>query len=258
MTRRANGEGSVFPYRNGYAAYVWVSTPTGTRKRRWVYGKTRDVVHDKWVKLHAKATQSPLPTTTPTVTAYLTYWLNEIIKPSREPETYAYYEAMSRLYIIPGVGRKHLDKLTVRDVQSWLNKLPGICQCCAQEKDAHRPEGRLRCCAIGACCKDYPSRRTIEASRNTLRAALNHARREELLSRNAAEMVRLPAGRRVARRGRSWSVDEARRFLASARADNDPLYALWVMILLLGLRKGEVLGLVWSAIDTGKACSAIV
>ena len=26
---RANGEGSIFPYRNGYAAYSWVHTPDG-------------------------------------------------------------------------------------------------------------------------------------------------------------------------------------------------------------------------------------
>lgn len=37
---RGNGEGSIFPYRNGYAAYVWVTTPDGTRKRKWVYAKT--------------------------------------------------------------------------------------------------------------------------------------------------------------------------------------------------------------------------
>ncbi len=38
---RANREGSIFPYRSGYAAYAWVTTPEGERKRRWVYGKTR-------------------------------------------------------------------------------------------------------------------------------------------------------------------------------------------------------------------------
>jgi hypothetical protein len=27
---RANGEGSIFPYRNGFAAYVWVSKPNGS------------------------------------------------------------------------------------------------------------------------------------------------------------------------------------------------------------------------------------
>lgn len=38
---RANGEGSLFPYRHGYAAYVWVPKPNGTRDRKYVYGKTR-------------------------------------------------------------------------------------------------------------------------------------------------------------------------------------------------------------------------
>jgi integrase len=39
-------------------------------------------------------------------------------------------------------------------------------------------------------------------------------------------------------------VDEARRFLESSRRDNDPLYALWVLILVMGLRRGEAMGLV--------------
>lgn len=52
---RSNGEGSIFPYRNGYAAYVWVTTPAGDRKRKWVYGKTRTETHDKWLQLHKEA-----------------------------------------------------------------------------------------------------------------------------------------------------------------------------------------------------------
>jgi hypothetical protein len=28
MARRHNGEGSIYPYRNGFAAYVWIVTPT--------------------------------------------------------------------------------------------------------------------------------------------------------------------------------------------------------------------------------------
>jgi hypothetical protein len=34
---RVNGEGSIFPYRNGgHAAYAWVTTPVGERKRKYV------------------------------------------------------------------------------------------------------------------------------------------------------------------------------------------------------------------------------
>jgi len=84
----------------------------------------------------------------------------------------------------------------------------------------------------------------IEAPRGTLRAALNHAMREELISRNVAELVTLPKARKKNRRRNSWTVDEARKFLERSRNEDDPLYPLWVLILVLGLRKGEALGLI--------------
>ena len=44
--RRANSEGSIYPYRDGmFAAYVWVSTPDGKRRRKYVYGKTLSLIH---------------------------------------------------------------------------------------------------------------------------------------------------------------------------------------------------------------------
>lgn len=58
---------------------------------------------------------------------------------------------------------------------------------------------------------------------------------------------KLPPVRR--RKGRAWTSDEARRFLESARTDRDPLYAAYVLILVLGLRKGEVLGLTEDDVD---------
>ena len=183
MAKRANGEGSMFSYRNGYAAYVWVTTPAGESRKKWVYGKTREVVHEKYVRLLNEAKQRPISTSVPSVQQYLTYWLKEVIGPNREPNTYSHYELMSRLHIIPALGGKRLDRLTVRDVQAVLNKMPGACQCCAQGKDAKRiknhtdPRKRQRCCAIGECCQDYPSRRTIQAARNTLRAARPSPRR---------------------------------------------------------------------------------
>jgi integrase len=64
----------------------------------------------------------------------------------------------------------------------------------------------------------------------------------------------LPLGpRRTTRRGQSWDVDEARTFLEPAYADRDPLYPLWVLILVLGLRKGEAQGLVWPSVDPDNA-----
>ena len=36
------GEGSIYPYRTKFAAYVWVTTPDGKRERKYVYGQTRE------------------------------------------------------------------------------------------------------------------------------------------------------------------------------------------------------------------------
>lgn len=250
---RANGEGSIFPYRNGYAAYVWVTKPDGTRARKWIYGKTRPEVHEKWLKLHQRAQQGPMVTSAPTVGDYLDYWLREVIEPHRAPATFDNYERFVRLYIKPGLGMKRLDRLQVRDVQTWINVVAKTCQCCAQGKDASRPVGKRRCCGIvgGTCCGDRPSSRMVSDIRNTLRSALSHAVAEELVSRNVAVPVKLSPVRK--RRRRPWSSDEARAFLESARSDNDPFYAAYVLILVLGLRRGEVLGLTWDDVDLKQA-----
>ncbi|HEY2984616.1 MAG TPA: site-specific integrase, partial [Jatrophihabitantaceae bacterium] len=109
-----------------------------------------------------------------------------------------------------------------------------------------------RCCAVGECCEDFLSARSVANVRDCLRAALSHACDvDQLISRNPAALVKLPRVRR--RRGRAWTSDEARAFLESARVDDDPLYAAFVLILVLGLRRGEVLGLMWDDIELDRA-----
>ncbi|WP_214416636.1 N-terminal phage integrase SAM-like domain-containing protein [Sphaerisporangium fuscum] len=182
MGQRANGEGSIFPYKNGYAGYVWVTTPEGERKRKWAYGKTRDETHKKWLKLHEAAARGPVVTKSMTVGAYLDRWIHEVVAPNLAPSTAATYEVFSRLYIGPALGTKRLDKLTVRDVQTWYNKLRTTCQCCAQGKDARRPTKKQKCCAVGACCQQTASDRTVRDAWTILRAALNNAIRDELIT----------------------------------------------------------------------------
>jgi len=246
--RRARGEGSIFPYRDGmFAAYVWVTKPDGRRARKYVYGPTREVVHAKWVALHQRAAAGPVATKTPALSEYLAYWLREVVEPSLRPKTAETYAMHCRLYIEPGLGRKRLDKLTVPEVRTWLNKLAVTCQCCAQGKDAARSPKAQHCCAVGKCCEQRLSRRTVMDVRSVLRAALNNAMNEELIAKNVATSIKLPSPR--SRRGQSWSVEEARRFLVSARDDGDRLYAAYVLILVLGLRRGEVLGLTWPLVD---------
>jgi len=252
--QRANGEGSIFPYRKGYAAYVWVTAPDGARRRKWAYGKTREETHAKWLKLHEQAGRGPVATSSPTLADYLAYWLREVIvEPNYAPLTCATYETLTRLYVVPTLGQKRLDKLSLRDVRAWMNKLRDTCQCCAQGKDARRPERRRRCCAAtpADCCRQVASDRTIRDAWTILCSALTNAVTEELVPRNVASLLHVAKPRR--RKVKSWTADEARHFLESARRENDPLYAAYVLILVLGLRKGEAIGLPWNAVSLDRA-----
>jgi len=247
MAKRHNGEGSIYPYRNGFSAHVWITTPEGRRQRKSVYGKTREEVHAKWLKLHGQAGRGPVAPRVPKLEDFLDGWLTDVVRAGLAPATAANYELFVRPYIVPDLGAKKVDKLTVRDVQVWLNALRTRCQCCAQGKDAARPTPR--CCAAGKCCHKVASDWTVHQAWMVLRGAMTAAMREELVSRNVTALVRVPVPR--PQKPATWTVDEARRFLESARADGDPLYAGYVLMLVLGLRRGELLGLGWEDIDLG-------
>jgi integrase len=201
-------------------------------------------------QLHEVASKGPVATSSPTLADYLTYWLREVVvPPNYAPLTCATYEIMTRLYIVPGLGGKRLDKLALRDVRSWLNGLRDTCQCCAHGKDARRPETLRRCCARipATCCRQVASERTLRDAWTILCSALTNAVTEELIPKNVAGLLHESKPRK--HKIKPWTVEEARQFLESARQDRDPLYAAYVLILVLGLRKGEVIGLPWSAVD---------
>jgi integrase len=89
------------------------------------------------------------------------------------------------------------------------------------------------------------SPRTVQYVHSILRRALEDARREELVGRNVAREVSPPRFER--REFTALSSAEARVLLAAAA--DDRLYGVYVLALVLGMRRGEVLGLRWSAVD---------
>ncbi|GIJ10579.1 tyrosine-type recombinase/integrase [Micromonospora andamanensis] len=106
---------------------------------------------------------------------------------------------------------------------------------------------------------------TLRHVHTTLRAALNAAIREGLIVDNPARRVQLPAQERPLARlwtenrvteweatGERpsvavWTPVQLAAFLDYVRDDN--LFALWWLIALRGLRRGEAAGLRWSEID---------
>jgi integrase len=251
MSKRGNGEGSLYPAEGAWRGYVWCSRPDGTLYRKYVRGQSYEEAQQNWLSLRDRAMRGPVSSDLPKLAEFLAYWLKEIVEPGLAPKTHEKYETFSRLHINPYLGSKRLDKIQVRDIRQWLNKLATICQCCAQKKDVARPESKRRCCAIGKCCRATLSMRSRKDARDTLRAALTCAVDEEIIGRNPVTAVKMAARRepRQRRVRQSWTVDDARWFLESAWHAGEALYAAFVLVLVLGLRKGEVLGLSWDLVD---------
>jgi integrase len=219
--QRLSGEGTISgPRKDGrYVGAFYALTTAGARKRVYVYGRTREEAHERLVEEQSKAARGiPVPERSWKLGPYLDYWLEHVIKPTRRPATYALYEMIVRIHLAPALGKHHLKRLSVPIVQAFLN-------------------GKLR---AGL------SVRNVQIMRQVLSAALSRAVREELVTRNVARLVELPAwepGVVV-----PWSSTEALAFLQAAI--DDPLYPAFVLLLLYGLRRGEVLGLRWQDIDS--------
>ncbi|MCC8339326.1 site-specific integrase [Streptomyces sp. R1] len=250
---RANGDGTVYQRKDSrWEAAGYVLAPGNTRKRVRVYGSTRKEALAKLTeKIAASNRGLPVPSVQGSVAAYLTYWLENVAVHQLRENTHTRYAACVDRYLIPGVGKKKLAKLTAKDVRTWLNQLRATCQCCSRGIDARRDEPR--CCAAGQCCHKVLSPLTLTYIHSVLKSALEHAVREEEIPRNVARNVRTGTPR--PRRFEPLTTDEARRFLTTAQ--DHRLHALFELALHTGLRKGELLGLRWEDLDLGSGTAAI-
>jgi hypothetical protein len=68
---------------------------------------------------------------------------------------------------------------------------------------------------VGKCCGKVPARSSLQGLRVTLQALLTPAMTDELISRNIAELIKLPTTRRRRTKAKAWESDDARRFLES-------------------------------------------
>ncbi|WP_333743140.1 site-specific integrase [Streptomyces ardesiacus] len=250
---RANGDGTVYQRKDSrWEAAGYVLAPGNTRKRVRVYGTTRKEALSKLTeKIAASNRGLPIPSAQGSVAAYLTYWLDTVAVYQLRENTHTRYTAVARLYLIPGLGKKKLAKLTTKDVRTWLNHLRTTCQCCIRGLDTSRDEPL--CCAVGKCCSKRLSPLTLAYVHSVLKSALEHALREEEIPRNVARNVRTGTPR--PRRFEPLTADEARQFLAAARGHR--LHALFELALHTGLRKGELLGLRWEDLDLAGGTASI-
>jgi integrase len=226
VARRGKGEGSIYQLKSGPRSGLWrgyVHTGTddeGHPIRKTFSGRTRPEVAAKIADALYQQKHGTLPApSNESVAAYLTRWLEDVVRPTRRPQTHGLYAQVTRLYITPTIGTKRLSTLTAQDCQSVFARM------------------RSRTPPISAG--------TQTLTRSVLIAALSQAVRWGLVSRNVASLTAPPHRDRAERP--AWSAEEARAFLTAVRGH--PQEALFVLALTMGLRKSEILALRWGDIN---------
>jgi integrase len=189
----------------------------GRRRRKTAYAATQADAVRAMKRLAGRAVDGQLlATSTPTVANYLDEWFRTNADEWR-PSTRRCYRAAIDGFLTPAFGQLRLEQLTPQAIQRWL----------LQHKEAH-----------GA-------RRRITLAHATLRSALADAQRLQLVSINAATLVKVP--RVTASASVSLDVAQATAFLKLAGAHR--LGALFGVALACGLRLGEATGLRWEDVD---------
>ncbi|MBK7624165.1 MAG: site-specific integrase [Kineosporiaceae bacterium] len=224
--RAPNHASSIYKGTDGY----WHGRVTvgfkddGSIDRRHISSTSRAVVTRKVRDLERQREQGAitLAGTSWTVTAWLTYWLENIAGPSVRPNTLAGYSVAVNIHLIPGVGKHKLKNLTAEHLEKLYQRM----------------------------IADGSSPATAHQAHRTIRAALNEAVRRHHLPKNPAQLARAPRLNEF--EVVPYTLAEVRRILDTAAQGRNG--ARWAVALALGLRQGECLGLQWTDIDldTGK------
>jgi integrase len=218
MSRRGRGEDSI--YRDGDrwrgAASVGYGSD-GRRVRRKVSGATKAEVLRKLRELRVDLDAGlPVQDDRLTLGVFLERWVTSLPGQVSDRTLDSYADTV-RLHVVPAIGRKVLRRLTVADVDQLLMW---------KRQAGYSPN-------------------TVRIIRAVLRRALGQAEREGLVSRNVAALSAAPRVR--GDEGRALTVDQAQRLIAEASQTRHQ--TLLTVMLAYGLRRGEALGLHWSALD---------
>src|SRR5690625_2371543 len=221
--RRGPGEHSIYQRSSDgrwCAALTLPPSPDGRRRRKALTARTKEeVLAKRRAALRELDKAGDLPTSSPTLTQWLTYWLENISATRVRPSTQTNRANDVRLHIVPAIGKIRLDKLTPDHVRAM-----------------HR-----------AILDKGRSSTTALRCHRLLSVALRDAMRSGRVARNVATREYVDAPPAANYEARTYSQDEALKLLAAAA--QVPGGERWATALLIGARLGEVIGLEWDRID---------
>lgn len=212
MARAAKGEGTLYKTDKGWRGYVTVAG-----KRKYFSASTKaEASRKKRALLHQRETGHLVAGKVPTMEAWLEHWM-KVTGPDRRDTTNGIYGIYIDKYIVPAIGSKAVDKLTMDDLEALYASMAASGKSGSTQRQAH----------------------------SIIRAALKHAVWRGHVGRNVAALVKPPQRAKPA----TTTMSEADVLAVHKALVGDPLQARWHLALDLGLRPGEAIALEWEHVD---------
>lgn len=214
--RRGNNEGSIFwdTSKERWCAEITLLDSRRKRKRN----KSKKVVQD-WLLEQRNQIQQGIVVndTNETVREYLTRFLEEVVAHTVKPSTYTSYSFWITSHIIPSIGRIKLKNLQPHHLQKlYSTKL-----------------------------EEGLSKRSVQYIHAIIRRALNEAVKQGFIVRNPTNAVTAPKPQR--KNFTTLTVEQVRKLLREVEGHR--FYPIYVIAVMMGLRKGEILGLRWQDVN---------
>ncbi len=225
---RPNGTGGIKQRGSTHTAYWFAIDPaTGRRVQHSKGGfRTKGEAQSHLTNMLDKVAEHTYTEDTQlSVKALLElHWLPAMESRGLRPATLAQYRNVVNAWLVPQIGALKVPALTPAHVTKMAGKLRAT-------KTAKGRKGL--------------SPRSVQLSVGVLKAATSWATRNNMLGRDPLMGVDRPAAKSKAMS--AWTTDEARAFLSAVADDRDAV--IWALALTRGLRRGELAGLRWDAID---------
>ena len=233
---RDSMRGHIAKKGNRYYAVVYEGTDpeTGKDRHRWhAAGDTRRgaerILAELITRMHDGTYRAPEKIT---LADYLLQRWLPAKRTRLKPSTASAYERIIRLHVVPYIGRIPLQQLQPEDLDGLYAKL-----LTEGKRSGRRTDGL--------------SAKSVRNVHATLLSALSDAARKGTVLRNVAAAADPPAISRSGRPMRAWNSEQLRTFL-EAIADHN-LYPLYLLAASTGMRRGELVGLVWENVDLDSA-----
>ncbi len=235
---RGKGEGSVYKRASDNMWCTSIELPAGLdgkRRRKVVCRKAKADVVAELRKVQAElAKRGDLPTNSITLAKWAAHWLDKIAPKDIKPRTLAGYRTVIDGYVVPVLGKKMLGKISAQDVRRLHDVMAST------PKDPKLRDGRELPEDTVMLSSTY-----VLLAHNSLSVMLGSALQEGKISVNPCDMVSRPRKRKAEQQALTLEQSIALLRYILGRKNG----AMWACYLLVGARRGEILGLEWDRVN---------